>query len=126
MNETNATQDQGTQATPSTQLASDANGEATVAKLYATRAEAESNKPTDASKSLRAFEVLHNGTSKGWVLARGHANAIEQAARLDGYTATTGGSTAVSKEAAAAKVMEMSDDEWKALVAARKAAARGK
>ena len=88
--------------------------------LFATKADCEAAKPTGASNSLKPFEVLHSGTSKGWVLARGHANAIEQVARLDGYSATTGVRTApVTKEAVAAKVMEMSDDEFKALVAAQ-------
>jgi hypothetical protein len=110
-----------------TNTAAQANGttthESIPAKLYATRAECEAAKPADASKALKPFEVLQNGTSRGWVLARGHAIAIEQVARLDGYTATTGKAIApITKEQVNAKVMEMSDDEFKALVAARKAA----
>lgn len=107
-----------------TAQATDATAEAmVVAKLYPTKAECEAAKPSNAPKGMRPFEVLHSGTSKGWVLARGNSEAIERAARMDGYTATTGIKTApVTKEAVAAKVMEMSDDEFKALVAARKAA----
>ncbi len=108
-----------------------ANGEATAdttpARLYSARADAEAARPTDASKALRPFEVLHNGTSKGWVLARGHGNAIEQVARLDGYSASTGKPAAVvTKEAVAAKLAAFSDAELAALGLARKPAGRGK
>jgi hypothetical protein len=106
-------QDQGTQV----------NGEAAPAKLYATRQECEAAKQAGASKALRPFEVLHNGTSKGWVLARGHSNAIEQVARLDGYSASTGKATApVTKEAVAAKLATFTDDELSAMGLSRKKA----
>ena len=111
------TQDQGTQGTVATSQA-DANGEATAtpAKLYTTRADAEAAKPADASKALRPFEVLHNGTSKGFVLARGHGAAIEQVARLDGYSATTGKPPVpVTKEAVVAKLASFTDDELAAM-----------
>jgi hypothetical protein len=115
------TQGQVTQQQPQDQ--DSAGGDATPRKLYATHAEAEAARPADATKSLKPFEVLHNGTSKGWVLARGYDNALSIIARLDGYSASTGTRAAtVTKEVVAAKVMEMTDEEWKALVAARKAA----
>jgi hypothetical protein len=41
-----------------------ANGEAMVAKLYATKEEALAAKPAGAAKSLKPFEVRHSGTSK--------------------------------------------------------------
>src|SRR5260370_20274449 len=97
------------------------NNEATAARLYATRAEAEANKPADAPKSLKPFEVLHNGTSKGWVLARGYDNALSSVARLDGYSVSTGGKTVpVTKDAVAAKLAEFTDDELASMGLSRK------
>src|SRR5579871_3356134 len=71
-----------------------ANGQATdeVVKLYATKAEAEAAKPASAPKGTRPFEVSKAGAVVGWVLARGHAHAIEQVARIDGYSASLGNS----------------------------------
>jgi hypothetical protein len=97
----------------------------TTAKLYPTKADAEAAKPSDAPKSLKPMEVSKNGTVVGWVLCRGYDHGLSIAARLDGYTISTGvKQVPVTKEAAAAKVLEMSDDEFKALVAARRAAAK--
>jgi hypothetical protein len=94
--------------------------------LFATKAEAEATRPANASKALRAFQVTKGTTILGWCLARGHANAIEQVARaVDAYSASTGQpKAAVTVEAAAAKVLEMDDAQWKALLAARKAAGK--
>jgi hypothetical protein len=122
MSENTQTQEQGTQ------VQVQANGATTEAdttvKMYATKAEAEANKPTQLGKK-RLFEVAKDGTAR-WVWANGYDHALASAARVDGYTVSTGVKQApVTKEAAAAKVMEMSDDEFKALVAARKAAAKG-
>jgi hypothetical protein len=89
-------------------------------KLYATKAEAEAAKPADAAKSLKPFEVLHNGTSKGWVLARGYDNALSIIARIDGYTVSTGQTKEVTKETVVAKLATFSDDELKALGLTRK------
>jgi len=82
---------------------------------------AEADKPADASKALRAFEVCKKGTSVGWVLARGYDNAITIAARLlDGYTASTGNTAPVTKEVVAAKIATFTDDELAALGLTRK------
>jgi hypothetical protein len=97
----------------------DQNGEA-VAKLYATRAECEAAKPADAAKSAKPFEVLHSGTSKGWVPARGYDNALSIVARIDGYTVSTGNTAAVTKEAVAAKLSEFTDDELAVMGLTRK------
>jgi hypothetical protein len=103
----------------------EANGEATPCTLYATRAETEANKPADAPKGMRPFEVSKGGVVIGWINARGYDHGLAMLARLDGYTVSTGAKTApVTKELVTAKVMEMSDDEFKALIAARKAAAK--
>jgi hypothetical protein len=108
------------QNTTATEQAVETNGEAT-AKLYATKAEAEAARPADAPKSLKPFEVLHNGTSKGWVMARGYDNALSIVARIDGYTVSTGTKAApVTKEAVAAKLSEFTDDELRALGLTRK------
>jgi hypothetical protein len=115
------TQDQGTPAQAQTTPPSANGADDTPAKLYPTKADAEASRTADAPKSLKPFEVLHNGTSKGWLLARGHAHAIEQVARLDGYSASLGTKTApVTKEAILAKLSELSDDELKALGLTRK------
>jgi hypothetical protein len=114
------------QDTQSTQPAPAANSD-TAPRMYASKAEAESARPTDASKSLKPFEVSKAGVVVGWVLARGYDHGLATLARIDGYSVGTGTKAApVTKEVVTAKVMEMSDDEFKALVAARKAAAKGK
>jgi hypothetical protein len=78
-------------------------------------------RPADAPKSLKPFEVLQDGTSKGWVLARGYDNALSVVARLEGFTVSTGKATApVTKETIAAKLAEFTDDELLALGLSRK------
>lgn len=96
-------------------------------KIYPTKADAEAAAAalTDRPKSLKAMELSKNGTVVGWVMCRGYSHGLEQAARIEGYSLSTGVKAApITKEAAAAKVLEMSDDEFRALVAARKAAAK--
>jgi hypothetical protein len=118
------TQDQGTQGQVQDQNSA---ADATPAKLYATKAEAEANKPTDATKSHKPYEVSKGGAAVGWIWARGYDHGLAVVARIDGYSISTGKPVAVvTKEVLQAKVMEMSDDEFKALVAARKAAAKVK
>jgi hypothetical protein len=116
------TQDQGTQDQANTS----ANGAVdTPAKMYPTKETAEASRPTDAPKSLKPMEVSKGGTVVGWVLARGYDHGLSIVARIDGYTVSTGKAVAVvSKEMVSAKVLEMSDDEFKQLVQARKAAAK--
>jgi hypothetical protein len=114
---------QGTQATQSTPQPQ--GNDATPVKLYATKDEAAA-KLADAAKSLRPFEVSKAGAVVGWGLGRGYDYALATVARIDGYSVGTGVKQApVTKEVVTAKVMEMSDDEFKTLVAARKAAAKG-
>lgn len=100
--------------------------DATPVKVYATRAECESNKPQDAPKGLRPFEVSKGSTVQGFIWARGYDHGLSLMAKRDGYSLSTGKTKEVSKEVVTAKVMEMSDDEFKALVAARKAAVKTK
>jgi hypothetical protein len=107
------TQDQGTEAT-----------EAAV-KLYATRSEAEANKP-DTEAKVKVYEVLHKGTSQGFGWFRGYDHALASMARRDGYTVSTGTTKEVSKEAVAAKLATFSDDELQALGLTRKPAKGGK
>ncbi len=115
-------------ATASGQAAAEANSEAAPAKLYATRQECEAAKPADASKALRPFEVSKGGAVVGWVLARGHSNAIEQAGRLDGWVSASTGKPAavVTKEAVAAKLATFTDDELQRVGLTRKPARGGK
>jgi hypothetical protein len=112
------TQDQGTQGQVQDQNSA---ADATPAKMYSTRVEAEANKPTDAPKSLRPFEVLQHGTVKGWVLARGYDHGLAVVARIDGYSISTGKPVApVTKEVVASKLAEFSDDDLAALGLSRK------
>jgi hypothetical protein len=118
MTEQNTNTDQGTQGQDQGSAV-----DTTPAKVYPTKAEAEAAKPTDAPKSLKPMEVRKNGTVVGWVLARGYDHGLSTVARIEGFTVSTGAkAVVVTKEVVAAKVMEMSDDEFKALIAARKAA----
>jgi hypothetical protein len=115
---TQGTQDQGTDAQAT---------DATPAKLYATRAEAEANKPSDATKNHKPYEVRKGGAAVEWVLARGYDNALSIIARLDGYAVSTGTKTQpVTKEAVAAKLAEFSDDELAAMGLSRKPQKGGK
>jgi hypothetical protein len=122
---TQGTQDQAAADATAT---AHANGTAaaTVAKLYASKADAEAARPADASKALRPFEVSKAGAVVGWINARGYDHALATVARIDGYTVSTGNTPAVTKEAAAAKVLSLSDAELAALGLSRKPAAKGK
>jgi hypothetical protein len=111
---TNA-QDQGTQGQDQGSAT-----DATSAKLYATRAEAESNKPADATKNHKVFEVSKAGATVGFIWARGYDNALALTARLDGYSASLGNTPAVTKEAVAAKLASFTDDELAAMGLSRK------
>ena len=113
MSEQNATTDQATDATP--------------VKVYASKAECEANKPADAPKGMRPFEVSKAGTVVGWINGRGYDHCLAQLARLDGYTVSTGVKAApVTKEAVAAKLSEFSDAELLALGLSRKSQKGGK
>ena len=114
------TQDQGTQGQSS------AGGDTTPAKLYATKAEAEAAKPSDAPKSVRVFEVSKSGAAVGFMLGRGYDPCLAVLARKDGYTVSTGHSAPVTKEAVAAKLAEFTDDELTALGLTRKPQKGGK
>ncbi len=97
------------------------------AKLYPTRAECEAAKPADATKNYRVFEVLLNGTSKGWLWARGYDNALARAARADGYTVSIGKATApITEEAVAVELATFTDDELAAMGLARKPTGKGR
>ena len=105
--------------TTSEQGGVETSGEATV-KLYATRSEAEANKPADAPKSLKVFEVSKAGATVGYLWARGYDHGLACAARLDGYSVSLGNSAPVTKEAVAAKLAQFSDEELAALGLSRK------
>jgi hypothetical protein len=113
--------DQGT-TSPNTDQAA----EAAPAKFYPTRTEAEANKPADATKNHKVFEVAKAGAAVGYLWARGYDNALALTARLDGYSASLGSNTPVTKEAVAAKLAEFTDDELAAMGLARKPQKGGK
>src|SRR4051794_15055796 len=115
MSDTTNKTDQGTTSTDQATVATEA-----APRLYASKAEAESNKPADAPKSLKPFEVSKAGAVVGWVLARGYDNALSIVARLDGYSVSTGTSAVVTKEVVAAKLAEFTDDELAAMGLSRK------
>src|SRR5947209_3095303 len=99
-------QDQGTQG----QDQGSAGGD-TPAKLYATRAEAEANKPADLGKK-RLYCVTRPDGSTCWLWSDGYASAAHTVARTDGYTVSLGAKTVpVTKEVVAAKLVEFTDDE---------------
>jgi hypothetical protein len=115
------TNDQGTQQQGQEQ--GSANSDCTA--LFSTKAEAEAAKPAKAPKGMRPFECSKGGVVLGWINARGYDHALSMLAKREGFTVSTGApKTPVSKEQAVVKVLEMSDEEWKQLVAARKAAAK--
>jgi hypothetical protein len=122
-NTNTTTADQGQGAQPQVQdngKVKKSKKDTTPAKLYATKAEAQADKPANAPENLRPFEVMHNGISKGWVLARWTAHAIEQVARLDGYSASVGGGKEVTKDMVAAKLALFTDAELEAMGLSRK------
>ena len=95
--------------------------EATPAKLYATKDEAEAAKPADAPKSLKVFEVSKGGVMVGFMLGRGYDPCLAALARKDGYTVSLGSkSQPVTKETVAAKLAEFTDDDLAALGLSRK------
>jgi hypothetical protein len=103
------------------QATMETNGEATVpCKIYATRSEAEANKPADAPKSLKVFEVSKDGASLGFMLGRGYDPCLAALARRDGFAVSLGSSAPVTKEAVAAKLSEFTDDELAAMGLSRK------
>ncbi len=90
----------------------------TPTKVYPTKAEAEANKPSDASKAHRVYEVRKGGTTAGFLWARDYDNAISRVAKLDGYSARLGDGKAVTKDQLAAGLAAMSDADRAALLAA--------
>jgi hypothetical protein len=111
---TNA-QDQGTQTPADT---ADTNGEER--KLYATREDAEKDKPAKAGKHAKVYTATKGGTVLGYIWANGYGDCNTWASRREGYVFSTGNSPAVTKEAVAAKLADFSDDELQALGLARK------
>jgi hypothetical protein len=115
-----AAADQGTQAQADGATAD------TTAKLYATRAEAEANKPADLGKK-RLYCVTRPDGRTCWLWSDGYARAAHAVARADGYAVSLGGKVApVTKESVAAKLAEFTDDELAALGLSRKLAKGGK
>jgi hypothetical protein len=92
-------------------------------QLHATKAEADAAKPIGAPKGMRAFECKKAGTVIGWLNGRGYDHCLSQLAKMDGYSVSTGNARApITKEQAIAKVLGLSDDEFKSLLVQRKAA----
>lgn len=124
MTETSTSNPQQTTDTRETPAASPAvNGAAARRKLYGTRAEAEANKPSDATKYFRVYDIAKNGATVGAIWANGYDNALAGVAKLEGYSASTGIKTApITREAVAAKLAELTDEELAAMGLSRKKA----
>ena len=84
-------------------------------KLFPSRSEAEANKPAEAAKSLRVFELLKAGKSLGYLWARSYESALSVGGRMENYSVTAANSKPISKEAVAAKLAELTDDELAAM-----------
>ncbi len=112
----NTTTTENTAPMPSGILSETQATDATPAKLYASKAEAEANKPADAPKGMRPFEVSKAGAVVGWINGRGYDHCLAQLARLDGYTVSTGkAAVPVTKETIASRLAEFSDEELAAM-----------
>jgi hypothetical protein len=106
-----------------TQQATDTTRDELPRKLFATRDEAEAAKPANPPKNTRAFQISKGGVVLGWILAIGYDPAISRAAQLDGYSASSGKTAPVTKEAVAAKLAQFTDDELAAMGLSRTPAA---
>ena len=117
------TQDQGTQGQDQDQGSA---GDDTLRKLYATKAEAEADKPAKATKHSKVYEVAKGGTVLGYLWAQGYADCAQWAARSEGYKFSLGKTKEVTKEAVPAKLAQFTDDELAAMGLARKPQKGGK
>src|SRR5256885_627491 len=115
MSDTTNTQVQGTVATSGE--ATEVQAEETT-KFFATREECEANKPKDVGKK-QVYGVSKDGKTR-WLWAAGYVNAIDAAARADGYMVSKGNKKEVTKEAVAAKLAEFTDDELAAMGLSRR------
>jgi hypothetical protein len=101
--------------------ATDAAG--TLVMMWATKDEADSNKPKGATKAHKPYQVSKAGAVTGWIWARGYDNALALAAKAEGFSVSTGRPpVAVTKEVIAAKLATLSDDELWAMGLTRKPA----
>jgi hypothetical protein len=84
-------------------------------KLYATRSEAEANKPADATKNSKVYEVSKGGTVLGYFWAQGYADCAQWASRAEGFRFSLGKAKEVTVEAAAANLAALDDAALAAL-----------
>lgn len=97
-----------------------ANGQATddtPRKLYATRADAEADKPAKATKHSKVYEVAKGGAVQGFIWANGYADCGQWAARREGYAFSTGKTKEVTKDEVANFLAGMSDADRAILIA---------
>jgi hypothetical protein len=104
----------GTQGT-GTQVQGSTGGNDTPRKLYQTRSDAEANKPADATKNSKVYEVAKGGAVLGYLWAQGYADCAQWAARTEGFKFSLGKTKEVTKEAVVAKLATFSDDELAAM-----------
>jgi hypothetical protein len=93
------------------------------ATIFADRDAAQAAITKTMAKNTRPMEVTKNGTVLGWMLAAGYGGGLAALARKEGYSLSAGKTTAPpTREQVQAAAVNFTDDEWKALLAARKAA----
>ncbi len=90
--------------------------QATPCVLYTTRAEAEANKPADAPKSLRVYEVRKKALVAGYIWARGYDPGLAALARMDGYSLSTSSSAPITRETVANALANMTDEDRAILI----------
>jgi len=91
------------------------------AKIFATKAEAEANKPDPLGKK-KLFSVTRPDGTTRWTWSPGYTNAAAEIAREDGYMVSTGTAKEVTREQVAAKLATFTDDELAAMGLSRKKA----
>ncbi len=58
--------------------------------MWATKDEADSNKPKGVTKAHKPYQVSKAGAVTGWIWARGYDNALALAAKAEGFSVSTG------------------------------------
>jgi hypothetical protein len=75
--------------------------------------------------TLKVYQVTLRGVFRGFTTARVYDPCLAALARLDGYSVSVSSRAAVvTKEMAVAAAVDLSDEDFKALLAARKAAGK--
>src|SRR5262249_2258135 len=125
MSENTNTQDQNTntQEAPEVQATEAADEQR---KLYATREDAEKEKPAKAGKNAKVYTGTKGGTVVGDIWANGYGDCNTWTARTEGYSFSTGTTAPITREAVAAKLATFTDAELAAMGLSRSKKGKGK